>query len=415
MNKPLDVDFVRRQFPALSDSQVFMDNAGGSLTLGRVADRIRDYLLTTNVQLGASYRISAAASERYATARQRIAEMLNAASSQEIVFGPSTTILLKLLARAVATALEPGDEVVVTRIDHEANIGCWLELESVGAKVRFWERNSDSGDLELEDLDALLGDRTRLVCLTHVSNILGTINPVRDISRRVHEHGAWVCIDGVAHAPHRAIDVQALDVDFYALSFYKTYGPHHAVLYGRKEALLEVGSANHFFFANDHIPGKLEPGNANYELSWGAAGIVDYLEELGTRLVPGTDGRAARDAAWHAIAAHEQKLSERLLGFLQSRSDVRIIGRPEASAAVRVPTVSFVHEKLRSVDVVTAVDPHDIGIRFGHFYALRLIRDLSLPEEDGVVRVSMVHYNTLEEVDRLIAALEPALDGRQGV
>ena len=210
MTDRLDLAFVRSQFPGLEDSQVFMDNAGGSLTLRRVADRVHDYLLHTDVQLGATYRTSVVAAERYATARRRIAEFVNADSPDEIVFGPSTTINFKLLSKALAPTIEPGDEVIVTRIDHEANIGCWLELADVGATVHFWERNADSGTLELDDLDALLGPRTRLVCVTHASNILGTIEPVKEIARRVHAHGGRLCVDGVAFAPHRAIDVQDL-------------------------------------------------------------------------------------------------------------------------------------------------------------------------------------------------------------
>ncbi len=434
----LDLDYARAKFPALSSGQVFMDNAGGSLTLASVADRIRDYLLHTNVQLGASYATSTVAAERYAEARVRLAEMVSAPSPEEVVFGASTTLLLELLASSFAPTLEPGDEIIVSRVDHEANIGCWLALESSGARLRFWERNVDTGELALEDLDRLLGPSTRLVCVGHVSNILGSIHPIRQIADRVHAAGALLCVDGVAFAPHRAIDVQALGVDFYALSLYKVYGPHFAMLYARREPFLELGVANHFFYGPENIPGKLEPGNANYELAWGSAGVVDYLEALGARCMaseasePESDGRVepnsgacdanvgvpadpaahqARDAAWQAIADHEEQLSERLLAFLRERSDVTIFGRPESDRTLRVPTISFVHARLSSSAIVEKVDPHGIGIRFGHFYAHRLVTDLGLHERDGVVRVSMVHYNRIEEVDRLIAVLEPILDG----
>lgn len=436
--RPLDLDYARAQFPSLAGPQVFMDNAGGSLTLASVADRIHDYLLHTNVQLGASYATSALAAERYAEARWRLAAMVNAPSPEEVVFGASTTLLLKLLASSFASTLEPGDEIIVSRVDHEANIGCWLALESSGARLRFWERDADTGELALADLDRQLGPRTRLVCVSHVSNILGSIHPIRQIADRVHAAGALLCVDGVAFAPHRAIDVQALGIDFYALSLYKVYGPHFAMLYARREPFLDLGVANHFFYGPEDIPGKLEPGNANYELAWGSAGVVDYLEALGASCMASetsesrSEGRVgldfgasgvkvdasdkptayqARDAAWQAIAVHEEALSERLLAFLRERTDLRIIGRPESDLALRVPTISFVHARLSSSVIVEQVDPHGIGIRFGHFYAHRLVTDLGLHERDGVVRVSMVHYNRLEEVDRLIAVLEPILDG----
>ncbi len=258
----------------------------------------------------------------------------------------------------------------------------------------------------------MLGPRTRLVCVGHVSNVLGSIHPFQEVARLAHARGALVCVDGVAYAPHRAIDVQELGADFYALSLYKVYGPHMAMLFARREAFLELGIANHFFYSPADIPGKLEPGNANYELTWGSAGVLDYLEAFGARVAPGSPGRESRDAAWTAIAAHEERLADRLLGFLRGRDDVAIIGRPEADRARRVPTISFVHQSLPSSAIVGAVDPHDIGIRYGHFYAYRLIEELGLLKQDGVVRVSMAHYNQLEEVDRLIAVLEPVLAGR---
>jgi cysteine desulfurase family protein (TIGR01976 family) len=416
----LDLSFARAAFPALAGETVFMDNAGGSLTLGSVADRIRDYLLTTDVQLGASYGVSVAASERYASARARFADYVNAEASEEIVFGASTTMLLRSVAEAMRPLIEPGDEVVVTNVDHEANVGCWLGLEAVGARIRFWERNHHTGALELDDLDALLGERTRLVCVGHVSNVLGAIHPIREVARRARAVGAWSCVDGVAYAPHRAVDVRALEVDFYAFSLYKVYGPHHALLYARREPFLQLANLNHFFYDRNSIPHKLEPGNANYELSWGAAGVVDYLEALGARSGwndgdnggdrgDGIPGAAARMAAWAAIAAHEEALAERLLAFLRGREDVRIIGPSTADRTLRVPTISFAHHTRSSAEIVSAVDRHGIGIRYGHFYAHRLVEDLGLMDQDGVVRVSLVHYNTLDEVERLVAVLEEVL------
>ena len=396
----LDLSFVRGQFPALGGSEVFLDNAGGSVTLARVADRIHDYLSNTDVQLGATYRTSVNAAERYADARSKLAGFIGAGRPEDVVFGPSSTILLGFLARALTGCIGKGDEIVVTRVDHESNIGCWLDLaDRCAARVRWWERNADSGDLEISDLAELLGPKTRLVCFTHVSNILGTLNPVEAITHLAHGHGARVCVDGVAYAPHRPVDVTAWDVDFYCISLYKVYGPHHALLYGKPEALLELDSVNHYFVGQERVPGKLEPGNANYELSHGAAGIVDYFEDLHAR---------HGGEAWSEIAAHEEALAGRLLDFVNDQPRLRVVGQPRPDRDRRVPTISFVHERRTSSEIVTAMDRHDIGIRYGHFYAARLIDDLGLTEHNGVVRVSMVHYNTLDEIDRLVERLDEA-------
>ena len=401
---PLDIDHVRRQFPALADGFGYLDNAGGSLVLGRVADRVRDYLLTTSVQTGASYPQSRRAVERVAEARSRIALLLNAERQEEIVLGPSTTVMFQFLARAMEGRLRPGDEIVVTDFDHESNIGPWRALEKRGVVIRTWGLDPDTLEVSLDALDALMTERTRLVAVTHCSNILGTVNPVAEIARRVHARGAEIAVDAVAYAPHRAVDVRALDVDYYVFSFYKTFGPHFAVLYGRYEKLLELDGLYHYFYGREKVPAKLEPGNTNYELAWGSAGIVDYLDELGG----GTGDRAAIERAYADIAAQETAVGGRLLDYLGSRNDVRVIGRRQAGPD-RVPTISFKAEGRDSAEIVGAVDPHGLGIRFGDFHSRRLVERLGLAGDSGVVRVSMVHYNTLDEVDRLVGALDTAL------
>ncbi len=401
---PLDLDHVRRQFPALADGFAYLDNAGGSLVLGRVADRVRDYLLTTSVQTGAGYPQSRRAVERLAEARARIALLVNAARPEEVVLGPSTTVLFQWLAKAMETRLAPGDEVVVTEFDHESNIGPWRALEKRGIVVKTWGLDPESFELDLDALDRLMTERTRLVAVTHASNILGTVNPVAEIARRVHAAGAEIAVDAVAYAPHRAVDVRAWDVDYYVFSFYKTYGPHFAVMYGKHDRLLELDGLYHYFYGREKVPAKLEPGNTNYELAWGSAGIVDYLDELGGA----SRDRAAIARAFDDIAAQETALGARLLDYLGSRNDVRVIGR-RAAGPDRVPTVSFKARARDSAAIVGEADRHDVGIRFGDFHSRRLIEALGLAEGSGVVRVSMVHYNTLDEVDRLIGALGPAL------
>lgn len=401
----LDLAFVRSQFPALADGFAYFDNAGGSLVLRSVADRISEYLLTTSVQTGASYEHSRRASERLMEARAKIALLVGASRPEEIVLGPSTTVLAQFLARAMEGSLEPGDEIVVTNFDHESNIGPWRALEKRGVVIKEWTIDRDSYEIDLDTLDRLMSDRTKLVAVTHASNILGTINPVKEIAQRVHERGAQIVVDAVAYAPHRAVDVKDLDVDYYIFSFYKTYGPHFAVMYGKYDRLLELDGLYHYFYGREKVPMKLEPGNTNYELAWGSAGIVDYIDKLGG----GGGDRASIDRAFASIAAHEALIGEKLLAYLRDRNDIRIIGRRDSGADRRVPTIAFKVEGRDSAEIVRAVDKDRIGIRFGDFHSRRLIEYLGLADNNGVVRVSMVHYNTPEEVDRLIGSLDRAM------
>ncbi|MEZ5288345.1 MAG: cysteine desulfurase-like protein [Vicinamibacterales bacterium] len=407
---PLDLPFVRAQFPSLSGDFVFLDNAGGSQALGRVIDRIADYLRTTNVQLGASYAVSEQAGARMQDAQRRMATFVNASRPEEVVMGPTSTLLVQLLARAMAHQFSPGDEVVVTRADHESNIGAWVGLEAVGVVPRFWEFDPESRRLELDGLARVMSPRTKLVAFTHASNIFGTIHPVAEITRFVHNHGAKVCVDGVAYAPHRLVDVAAWDVDYYVLSLYKVYGPHHALLYGKYAHLLELANLYHYFIANDRIPYKLQPGNPNYELSWSSVGIVDYAEELGARAgTAAASPRSRMETAFASMAAHEEVLARRLLDYLATKPRVRVIGEATADRAVRVPTISFTVDGTAAPDIVRRIDPLGIGIRYGDFHSRRLVDHLGLQAAGGVVRVSMVHYNTVDEIDRLIAGLDAAI------
>jgi cysteine desulfurase family protein (TIGR01976 family) len=404
----LPVGWVRDQFPALAACGVLLDNAGGSAPLGRVADRVAEYMRRWPVQLGATYRESAMASAALDEARRNIAGMMgpaNAPDPDELVVGASTSSLISRLARSIAPQCRPGDEIVVTDVDHEANISPWRRLEKRGVVVRTWRLNRDTLRLETDDLLPLLSDRTRIVCFTHASNILGEVMPVAEITRLVHGAGARVCVDGVAFAPHRGLDVRGWGVDFYAFSLYKVYGPHCAVLFCRESALESLANLNHLFMDDNAGPGKLEPGAFPYELLYGAGGVPDYLEELGTRVEPS----GGVPAAFNAITEHERRLSRRLLDFLESRSAVQIMG-PRGDGPENLPTISFTVDEKKSSAIPPVCDRDGIGIRWGHFYAPRLIDRLGLTGRDGVVRVSMVHYNTEAEVDRLIAALEPALE-----
>lgn len=406
----LDMSYVRSQFPMLADGYAYLDNAGGSAVLGRVADRVRDYLLNSSVQLGASYGGSVSAGERVMQARESVAQLINAYHPEECVMGGSTTHLLQILCRAIAPSINSGDEIIVTNCDHEANIGPWQRLcEARGATLRVWSVDPSSLDLELKDLDALLNSRTRYVAMTHASNILGSVNPVAEVARRVHAVGGKLCVDAVAYAPHRLVDVQASGADYYVFSFYKVFGPHFAVLWGHRDALLELPSLNHFFIGQEVIPYKLQPGNLNYELSYGCMGISDYLLDIGQRLGATGTPRQVMQAAFDAFEVQEDLLAETLLAFLRDAPGVRIIGKPRVTAGDRVPTISFVVEGVQSEAIVRRVDAEQIGIRFGDFYARHLIEELGLTQYGGVVRVSIAHYNTVDEMQRLVEHLARAI------
>ena len=228
----LDLAAIRGEFPALAQDFVFLDNAGGSQVLARVADRVRDDLLTSSVQLGASYAHSQAAGAKVLQARQSVARLINAAHDEEVVMGGATTALMFQLIQAILPQVRPGDEIILTNTDHEANIGAWLRLQAAGATVRFWNVNPQTLELDLADLEQLLSPRTTWVAMTHASNVLGTVNPVAEVAQRVHRVGARLCVDAVAYAPHRLVDVQASGADVYVFSFYKVFGPHYAVLGG---------------------------------------------------------------------------------------------------------------------------------------------------------------------------------------
>ena len=404
--KPLHLPTIRAEFPALQSDCVYLDNAGGSQVLRRVADRIHDYLLTSSVQLGASYDQSQRATEKVLHARGMVAELINAAHDDEVVMGPATTSLMFILTQALLPGICPGDEIIVTNTDHEANIGGWMRLQHAGAVIKIWEVNHDSLMLELADLDRLLTTQTKWVAMTHASNVLGSVNPVTEVARRVHAVGGRLCLDGVAYAPHRLVDVQTIGADIYVFSFYKVFGPHYAVMWGRRELLLSLPSLNHHFIGPEVLPYKLQPGNVNFELSWGCAGIGDYLHDVGSTLGAVGSRRQCMQAAFDAFAQHEDQLAELLLSYLRSKREVRIIGHDRVSNGNRMPTISFVVAGRHSETIVRHVDKAGIGIRFGDFYARRLIEALDLQPQGGVVRVSMAHYNTADEIARLVRCLD---------
>lgn len=394
-----DIASIRACFPALDSGFAFLENAGGSQVPRSVANRIHGYLLNDYVQLGAGYEASKRATETVAEAHTFARALLNADGAGEVVLGASTSQLCQTLTDAYARTLRPGDEFIVAEHGHEANIGPWTRLEDRGAIVKTWRIDREAQRAHLPDLASLLSDRTRVVAVPHVSNLLGEIEDVRSIADMAHTAGARVVIDGVAYAPHRSIDVQELGADFYAFSTYKVYGPHMAAMFGTHEAWAELPSPNHFFIP--YMPERFELGGVNHEGCAGLLGTRDYLEFL----APGSRGRDTVVRAFDTMHALERPLLARLMDWLASQSILRVVGSVDTGDD-RVPTVSFVHLQKSSREIVEAVDRAGIGIRHGSMYSVRLCEALGLEPMDGVVRVSVVHYNTLDEIDRLIAAIE---------
>jgi cysteine desulfurase family protein (TIGR01976 family) len=390
-----DPEHARRRFPGLATEWALLDNAGGSQILDAAADRVREAFVASHVQPGGTYPASRLATERTEAATRAWAGYFNARDPREIVFGASTTQLLQNLSRALEPTIRPGDEIVVSEADHEANVGAWLRLETRGAVIRWWRVRRDDLELPLDGLASLLTPRTRLVAFGHVSNLLGHVNPVERAVRLAHDAGAQVIVDGVAYAPHRKVDVQAIGADYYVASLYKIYGPHQAVLWGRLDRLEGLPSINHFFLPPDKLPHKLAPGGLNFELVHGAGAVPEYLASLG----PG---------GLDEVGPHEAVLAERLLSYLRGRNDVRILGRSKG-ALDRLPTVSFAVRGRDASELPRRLEAGLIGIKSGDFYAHRLVEAAGLTRAGGVARASFLHYNTSGEVGRLCAALERAL------
>jgi cysteine desulfurase family protein (TIGR01976 family) len=402
-----DLTRIRREFPALDTGIAFLENAGGSQVPACVAAAMHDYMTQTYVQLGAGYplsqRCTATVDDAHAFARL----FVNARRGQAIL-GSSTTALLNLLASCYAQVLKPGQEIILAETGHEANLGCWKRLEKLGIVIRWWPVDPATFTCTLDGLRSMMGQRTALVALPHVSNLLGGIADLPAIVAMAHATGARVVADGVAFAPHRAIDVDAWDVDWYVYSTYKVFGPHMAVLFGRDDALAELPGPNHDFIPRDDLPYQFEPGGANHEGCAGLLALGDYLKVLAGAAADAALDRAVVERAFAHAAALEQPLTARLLEYLIGKPGVRVVGSPIADEH-RVGTVSFTHEKLAARDIVAAVDGTGVAIRHGHMYAYRLCQRLGINVDDGVVRASFVHYNTPAEVERLIGVLETVL------
>ncbi len=410
----LDLDFVRRRFPAFADPETarwaHLENAGGSYAAGPVVDLLTSLFTTAKVQPGWDFGPSVRATEAMARARTAMAATLNA-GADEIHFGPSTSQNTYVLAHAMRPMWVEGDEIVVTEQDHEANSGVWRRLAETGIVVREWTVDRVTGLLDPDDLDGLVNERTRLVAMTHASNVAASINPVRAVADRVHAVGGLVLVDGVSYAPHGGVDVEALDCDVYLYSTYKTFGPHLGMLYVRRALLPQLAHQGHYF-NESRLETRVTPAGPDHALIGASAGIADYYDLLHAHHF-GDDTDADAVARIRAVsglfAEQEAALMAPLLALLEARDGVRVVGSTAADPAVRTPTVAFSSAKHSSAAIYDALIAAEVSCGHGHFYAPRLVTALGLDPDDGVVRLSMVHYNTEEEVARALTVLDPLL------
>jgi cysteine desulfurase family protein (TIGR01976 family) len=414
---------VRAQFPALSQTLndqpvVFLDNPGGTQVHVSVVDAMTDYLLHHNANHGGAFATSQRSDEILHEAHVAMADMLNAASPDEIVFGPNMTTLTLGISRALAREIGPGDEIVVTRMDHDANISPWLLVaEDRGATIRWAEFDVEDYTLDMEGLRALINDRTKVVAVGYASNALGTVNDVTTIIRWAHEAGALAFIDAVQYAPHGPIDVQALDCDFLVCSAYKFFGPHMGVLYGKYD-LLDRLRAYKVRPAPGDPPGKYETGTQNHEGIAGTLAAVNYLAGIGQQYgknyearFPGFSGRRLHlKTGMTVLREYDHVLSAAILDELETLPGVQIHGITDRSRLEeRVPTVSFTWGDRHPRDIAAALGEQGILVWDGNYYALAVTERLGLEGKGGMVRIGAVHYNTVEEIRRLGNALRASV------
>jgi cysteine desulfurase family protein (TIGR01976 family) len=398
------VDQVRAAFPALKEDFIFFDNAAGAQSPQTVLDAVANHLLHRNVQRGGRYRHSQEVDAVIAKARASVALLLNARYADEISFGMNATSFMRLISIAIGQSLNQRREIIVTDLDHEANIAVWLALEREGAKIVWWHFRDD-GRLHPEDLDALLSPRTRIVACTLASNAIGSILNIAEVSRRAHAAGAEVFVDAVHYGPHGPIDVQAFDCDYLVCSGYKIFSPHMGFLWGRLETLNALPTFREDFVP-DTTPAKLEIGTYIYENVAGMDAAVRYLEDLGRRIHPRANTRReALAAATEGVRDYEAKLSCAMLDVLaHANATVYGLTRPD-QIAQRTPTLCFNLRGIAPAKVTEQLAQQNIGVRDGHMYSPRLIKRLGLTQESGAVRASLVHYNTVEEVHKFGEAL----------
>jgi len=407
----IDHSFIRNQFPAFSEPSLqgflHFENAGGSYACGQVIDSLNRYYRETKVQPYYGFDPSHTAGLQMDQARTRMAKWLNVATD-EVHFGPSTSQNTYVVAQALRQHLEPGDEIIVTNQDHEANVGVWRKLEAEGLVIREWQVDPETAELDPAGLDNLLNDRTRVVAFTHCSNIVGSVHPVREWTDRIHAAGAIAIVDGVSYAGHGLPDVDELGADIYLFSLYKVYGPHIGVMVMRKSINEQLPNQGHFFNV-DYPTSRFTPAGPDHAQIASINGLIDYFETVYSHHFGDDEVLATRKTARvRALFQHtERRNLKPLLAFLSHHRAVHLIGK--VTTKHRAPTVSLTVDGRDPADIAAALAEQKIGIGNGNCYAYRLMEALGIPPEKGVVRLSFVHYTKKEEIGRLVDALDGIL------
>lgn len=414
-----DLDAIRSQFPALSVSddgrrRIYFDNPAGTQVPQIVIDRMADCLTYSNANLGGHFVTSKRADAVTDDAHEAMADMLNAESPEQIIFGQNMTTITLHLSRSIGNTLNAGDEIVLSRMDHDANVNPWLLLaRDRNLDVRWLPFDTGTFEFDLSVLDEIIGERTKLVCVGGASNLTGTLNDVETICRRAREAGALSFIDAVQSVPHVSTDVQKMGCDFLACSAYKFFGPHQGILYGRRD-VLESLEPYKLRTAPDELPWCFETGTQSHEGMAGTAAAVDYFANIGMTMAadyaaayPDFSGRRLYvHAAMDCLFDYEAELSKQLIGGLQALPGVTVQGITDDSAFDRrVPTVSFTHESKDPADIANALADENIFVWNGHNYALEAARWLGIEERGSAVRVGPVHYNNGSEIRELLDAL----------
>jgi len=406
----LDLPFVREQFPAFKepslDGWAFFENAGGSYPCSQFIHRLTDFYMKNKVQPYYPFPASQKAGELMDASYRRMAAYLNV-DGEEIHFGPSTSQNVYVLANAMLPMWKEGDEIIVSCQDHEANAGAWRKWAGQGLKIIEWHVHPETGLLSLGDLEDLFSFRTKMVAFPHCSNVIGHMNPVRDISRKAHAHGAISVVDGVANAPHGFPDLKDLEADVYFFSLYKTFGPHLGLMYVNKALAGKMKNQSHFF-KEGITRNMITPAGPDHAQIGAVSGIIDYFDAVYEHHFKEEATPAQRNNALNSLfREHEKMLLQRLFGFLKSRKDLQILG--PVGEEGRVPTVSVIPRNKALKEVYTKLTEHKLMLGIGDFYAVRPLMDMGIPRPPGVLRISFLHYTSTEEIDQLITGLKYAL------
>jgi cysteine desulfurase family protein (TIGR01976 family) len=407
----LDLAWIRGQFPALSQMvgdqpAIFFDGPGGTQVPQRVIDAIGDYLIHANSNTHGAFQTSARTDNAIVAAHAAMADFLGC-DPDEVVFGPNMTTLTFAMSRAIGRELQPGDEIVVTRLDHDANVSPWVALEERGVVIRYVDIDVEDCTLDMDDLRRQINARTKLVAVGYASNAVGTINDVAEVTRLAHSVGALAYVDAVHYAPHGPIDVREIDCDFLACSPYKFFAPHMGTLYGKREHLHRLRPYK-VRPASDGAPDRWETGTKNHEGMAGVTAAIEYLAELGARQsgTAHSNRRAALLAAMSSIRDYERELAEQLIAGLLEVPGLTFYGiREPERFGQRTPTVSIRVEGHSPRELAAALGQRGIFTWDGNYYALNLTERLGVEESGGMLRNGLAHYNTSAEVERLLAAL----------